>query len=207
METVTADALIQVDEILRNQGRLILWATVIIAFLMLFVLPNPTHRSSAKVPTIKFVSMLLPEFLSRLLFNSSAATVIYKGYQQVSNQILSHLTIEGVLAKASLSTKIKPIEFSRRTEISSCCLPNMRRSYGSCLHRLLMPWKRRSVYAPLFQTAKQGMWLKIRFQDHVGDYTTILTDSHLHTETIQKRLTPAIGENKLSELRTRESLN
>jgi hypothetical protein len=97
METVTADALIQVDEILRNQGRLILWATVIIAFLMLFVLPNPTHRSSAKVPTIKFVSMLLPEFLSRLLFNSSAATVIYKGYQQVSNQILSHLTIEGVL--------------------------------------------------------------------------------------------------------------
>ncbi|KAJ5293544.1 cytochrome P450 [Penicillium antarcticum] len=35
--------------------------------------------------------------------------------------------------------------------------------------------------------------LEATFTDHVGDYTTILTDSHLHTETIQKRLTPAIG--------------
>lgn len=35
-------------------------------------------------------------------------------------------------------------------------------------------------------------------QDHVGEYTTILTDSHLHTETIQKRLTPAIGEKKIA---------
>jgi hypothetical protein len=33
-----------------------------------------------------------------------------------------------------------------------------------------------------------------RIQDHVGEYTTILNDSHLHTETIQKRLTPAIGK-------------
>ncbi|KAB8272529.1 cytochrome P450 [Aspergillus minisclerotigenes] len=29
--------------------------------------------------------------------------------------------------------------------------------------------------------------------DHVGKYTTILNDSHLHTEVIQKRLTPAIS--------------
>ncbi|KAL4755995.1 cytochrome P450 [Aspergillus foveolatus] len=35
--------------------------------------------------------------------------------------------------------------------------------------------------------------LEATFSDHVGDYTTILTDSHLHTETIQKKLTPAIG--------------
>ncbi|KAJ5351660.1 cytochrome P450 [Penicillium brevicompactum] len=35
--------------------------------------------------------------------------------------------------------------------------------------------------------------LEATFSDHVGEYTTILTDSHLHTETIQKRLTPAIG--------------
>ncbi|PKY06745.1 cytochrome P450 [Aspergillus campestris IBT 28561] len=35
--------------------------------------------------------------------------------------------------------------------------------------------------------------LEATFTDHVGDYTTILTDSYLHTETIQKRLTPAIG--------------
>ncbi|KAF5854737.1 hypothetical protein ETB97_012466, partial [Aspergillus alliaceus] len=35
--------------------------------------------------------------------------------------------------------------------------------------------------------------LEATFTDHVGDYTTILTDSHLHTEAIQKRLTPAIG--------------
>ncbi|KAB8220002.1 cytochrome P450 [Aspergillus novoparasiticus] len=31
------------------------------------------------------------------------------------------------------------------------------------------------------------------FVDHVGKYTTILNDSHLHTEVIQKRLTPAIS--------------
>nr|Q9C449.1 RecName: Full=Cytochrome P450 monooxygenase paxP; AltName: Full=Paxilline synthesis protein P [Penicillium paxilli]AAK11528.1 PaxP [Penicillium paxilli] len=35
--------------------------------------------------------------------------------------------------------------------------------------------------------------LEATFTDHVGGYTTILTDSHLHTETIQKKLTPAIG--------------
>ncbi|OOQ86347.1 putative cytochrome P450 [Penicillium brasilianum] len=35
--------------------------------------------------------------------------------------------------------------------------------------------------------------LEATFSDHVGGYTTILADSHLHTETIQKKLTPAIG--------------
>ncbi|KAE8138186.1 cytochrome P450 [Aspergillus pseudotamarii] len=35
--------------------------------------------------------------------------------------------------------------------------------------------------------------LEAVFADHVGKYTTILNDSHLHTEVIQKRLTPAIS--------------
>jgi hypothetical protein len=91
METIAiaAGTLVHVGEPFRSQESLIFWVAVTVAVVFLCILPHPTYRSRANVPTVKFISPLLPKFISRLLFNSSAATVIYKGYDQVCGHKLT----------------------------------------------------------------------------------------------------------------------
>jgi hypothetical protein len=61
----------------------ILWLAVVAIVTALYFSTRHTERNSVDVPTVKFINPFLPDILSRLLFNSKAPTVIYRGYQKV----------------------------------------------------------------------------------------------------------------------------
>lgn len=66
-----------------ENGSMLLVVTLVILFLW-FIIPSPVKRSNVSVPTVTLFNPYLPDFLSRVWFNSTAPTVIYKGYRQVS---------------------------------------------------------------------------------------------------------------------------
>ncbi|BAE65194.1 unnamed protein product [Aspergillus oryzae RIB40] len=135
-----------------ENGSMLLVVTLVILFLW-FIIPSPVKRSNVSVPTVTLFNPYLPEFLSRVWFNSTAATVIYKGYRQHKDRAFRLLKPDGDIIVLSN----KYVEELRQLPLTTLNA------------------------------------LEAVFEDHVGKYTTILNDSHLHTEVIQKRLTPAIS--------------
>ncbi|PIG80539.1 cytochrome P450 [Aspergillus arachidicola] len=135
-----------------ENGSMLLVVTLVILFIW-FIIPNPVKRSNVSVPTVTLFNPYLPEFLSRVWFNSTAPTVIYKGYRQYKDRAFRLLKPDGDIIVLSN----KYVEELRQLPLTTLNA------------------------------------LEAVFEDHVGTYTTILNDSHLHTEVIQKRLTPAIS--------------
>ncbi|OGM48125.1 cytochrome P450 [Aspergillus bombycis] len=131
----------------------ILFAITLVILFTWFIIPNPVKRSNMSVPTVTLFNPYLPEFLSRVWFNSTAPTVIYKGYRQYKDRAFRLLKPDGDIIVLSN----KYVEELRQLPLTTLNA------------------------------------LEAVFEDHVGKYTTILNDSHLHTEVIQKRLTPAIS--------------
>ncbi|KAI9728828.1 MAG: hypothetical protein M1834_007215 [Cirrosporium novae-zelandiae] len=153
MDLSTFDNLFQQAELLLQQSS-ILWAAIGTIIAALYLFSKKSEEEYAKIPTVKFISPLLPDFFSRLLFNSKASEVIYRGYKQYKDKAYRILKADGDLIV--LSTKY-------------------------CEELRTLPALKLNA-------------LEATFSDHVGDYTTILVGSHLHTQTIQRRLTPAIGQ-------------
>lgn len=63
------------------------YSTLLVAMctgIVVYYLSSKTSKPEpVKAPTVKFISSFAPEFISRLLFNPKASTVIYSGYQKV----------------------------------------------------------------------------------------------------------------------------
>lgn len=68
-----------------DKERSAILAILTISLIVSWIFLGPSQHPKVDVPTIKLVSPLLPESLSRLLFNSSASTAIYAGYREVSS--------------------------------------------------------------------------------------------------------------------------
>ncbi|OCK81414.1 cytochrome P450 [Lepidopterella palustris CBS 459.81] len=125
-------------------------AIATIAVVLLVSVFSKSERD--KVPTVGFYGRLVPDFFSRLRFNSSAPTVIYAGYKKYKDLPYRILKPDGDL--------------------------------------IVIPSKYCEELRALPDTKLNA--LEATFKNHVGNYTSILKDSHLHTDTILRRLTPGL---------------
>ncbi|GAB1199975.1 hypothetical protein APSETT444_009335 [Aspergillus pseudonomiae] len=94
MDSLTATVAKYSHSFAAENGSILFVISLVILFTW-FIVPNPVKRSNVSVPTVTLFNPYLPEFLSRVWFNSTAPTVIYKGYRQYKDRAFRLLKPDG----------------------------------------------------------------------------------------------------------------